>query len=74
MGIASIKAWYGQFINQILPNATFALTSHSGMGSSRHLTWTAKSKRGNVLNGNDTFGLTSAGKITYHYTFFTVMH
>lgn len=74
MGIDSIKAWYGQFINQILPNATFALTSHSGTGSSRHLTWTAKSKRGNVLNGNDTFGLTPAGKITYHYTFFTVVH
>jgi len=71
-GIAALKAWYGQFVNQILPNAAFTLTGYSGTGGSRHLTWTAKSTRGNVLNGNDTFGLTPEGKITYHYTFFTL--
>ena len=71
-GISALKAWYAQFINQILPDATFTLTGYAGTGGSRHLSWTAKSTRGNVLDGNDTLGLTPEGKISYHYTFFTV--
>jgi hypothetical protein len=71
-GSTPIKSWYQQIFSRILPNATFALTGYSGTGGSRHLTWTAKSPRGEVLNGNDTLGLNPEGKITYHYTFFTV--
>ena len=71
-GILAIKSWYGQFTRHVLPNATFTLTSYDGTDNSRHFTWTAKSSHGNVLDGNDTIGLTPEGKITYHYTFFTV--
>jgi hypothetical protein len=71
-GTNALKTWYRQVINQILPNAAFTLAGYAGTGGSRHLTWTAKSSVGNVLNGNDTFGLNTAGKITYHYTFFTL--
>jgi hypothetical protein len=70
-GKAAIKSWYTNLFNQLLPNAKFTLTGFSGTGNSRHFTWTAQSPSGNVQDGNDTFGL-SNGKITYHYTHFTV--
>lgn len=70
-GATNIKNWYLLLFNQTLPNATFHLTGHSGTGSSRHLTWTAESPQGNVLNGNDTLGLVN-GKIAYHFSHFKV--
>lgn len=70
-GTQAIRAWYQVLLSQLLPNAVFTLTSYSGVGNSRHFTWTATSSQGKVNNGNDTFGL-SEGKIIYHYTFFTV--
>jgi hypothetical protein len=70
-GTVNVRNWYTNFFNQVLPNATFTLTSFSGSGSTRHLTWTAVSKVGRVLDGNDTLGLVN-GKISYHYSFFNV--
>jgi hypothetical protein len=70
-GLERIKAWYADFFRQVLPDATFALTGYSGTGSSRHVTWAATSSKGNVLNGNDTFGL-NHDQIIYHYTYFTL--
>jgi hypothetical protein len=70
-GAEQLLAWYHTFLTATLPNATFVLTGYSGSGSSRHLTWTADSVNGRVLNGNDTLGLKD-GKIAYHYTFFNV--
>ncbi|NIR66238.1 MAG: hypothetical protein GWN61_18495 [candidate division Zixibacteria bacterium] len=70
-GKDSLQAWYTTFLNQLLPNGTFILTGYSGTGNSRHFTWNATTDRGNVLNGNDTFGLYN-GLITYHYTYFTI--
>jgi hypothetical protein len=70
-GLDAIRTWYSAFFSQTLPNAVFTLTSFSGSGASRHLAWTAASTNGKVQNGNDTLGLVN-GKITYHYTFFTV--
>jgi hypothetical protein len=71
-GSVGINSWYQQFLTQILPEASFTLTGYEGRGGSRHLTWTANSNRGQVLNGKDTFGLNPEGKISYHYTFFSV--
>lgn len=70
-GSTAIRSWYNSLFNQLMPNASFTLTGFSGIGNSRHLTWTATFTSGRVLNGNDTFGL-SDGKIGYHYTFFTI--
>ena len=70
-GLDAIRAWYHRFFLRMLPNATFTLTGYSSVGSSRHLTWTANSTNGKVLNGNDAIGLAD-GKIAYHYTYFTV--
>lgn len=70
-GSDAIRTWYQSFFTNLLPQATFTLSSFTGTGSSRHLTWTAVASTGKVLNGNDTLGLVS-GKIAYHYTFFTV--
>lgn len=70
-GIAAIRSWYESLLSQIIPNAEFVLTGHSGIGSTRHLTWTAASDKGHVRNGNDTLGLLDS-KISYHYTFFDV--
>ena len=70
-GTAAIRIWYQSLLRSLLPNDTFKLSSFSGSGSSRHFTWTAKSSQGKVNNGNDTFGLVN-GKISYHYSFFTI--
>jgi hypothetical protein len=70
-GKPAIKTWYGSFLKDLLPNAQYTRTGFSGTGNSRHFTWNAKSPHHKVLNGNDTFGLAD-GKITYHYTFFTL--
>jgi len=70
-GIDNLRTWYNQLFNNVLPDATFTLTSYSGVGNSRHLTWIALSTKGRVTNGNDTLGLHD-GQINYHYSFFTV--
>jgi hypothetical protein len=69
-GTPAIRAWYQTLFNQLLPEASFTLTSYTGRGSSRHLSWTATSKVGNVVDGNDTLALVD-GKIAYHFTYFT---
>ncbi len=70
-GLDPLRAWYSNLFNQYLPGGKYKLTSYSGVGASRHFTWTAAASRGRVENGNDTLGLMD-GKIAYHYTFFTV--
>ncbi len=70
-GHNAIRSWYQSMFNLFLPNAKFTLTGFSGVGNSRHFTWTAVSPAGTVQNGNDIFGLLD-GKIVYHYTFFSV--
>lgn len=72
-GYKAMGIWYQALFFSLLPNANFTLTGYSGTGSSRHLTWTATSDMGAVHNGNDIFGLYK-GKITYHYSFFTISH
>ena len=69
-GTPAIRAWYQSLFNQLLPEARFTLTSNTGTGSSRHLSWTATSSAGDVVDGNDTLALVE-GKIAYHFTFFT---
>jgi hypothetical protein len=70
-GTAALRSWYQTFFNTLLPNAVFTLASFSGSGSSRTFNWTATSSAGRVNNGRDTFGLVG-GKISYHYTSFSV--
>lgn len=70
-GLDNLRAWYLRLFNTILPDASFRLTGYSGTGNSRHFTWTATSSKGRVNNGNDTLGLID-GKISYHYSFFSV--
>lgn len=69
-GVTAIRSWY-QSLFGLLPNAKFILSSYTGTGSTRNLTWTAASSGGNVSNGNDTFALLG-GKIAYHFTSFTI--
>ena len=70
-GSQNIRNWYSSLFSTVLPGASFTLTSFTGTGNTRYLSWTARSSAGNVLNGSDTFGLLS-DLIAYHYTFFTV--
>lgn len=70
-GLLSIRAWYGTFLKELLPNGVFSRTGLIGSGNNRHLNWTATSDNGKVLNGVDSLGL-SNGKIIYHYSSFTV--
>lgn len=71
-GLQAIRGWYENFFSDILPGATFTKIDSSSAAGSRTLSWTASSSAGEVNNGNDSFGLV-AGKIIYHYTFFTVV-
>lgn len=70
-GILSIRAWYGTFLKELLPNGRFQRTGLTGSGNSRHLSWTATCDHGKVLDGVDSLGLMD-GRIIYHYTSFTV--
>jgi hypothetical protein len=70
-GLTALRTWYGTFLGQVLPNATFSLTGYSGIGNTRHVTWTASSSSGTVNDGNDTLGLIN-GRIAYHYSFYTI--
>jgi len=72
VGKAAVKKWYEQLLTKLLPNAEFKVTGKNGSGSTRQFTWTARSDRGTVLDGNDTLGLRD-GRILYHYTYFTVV-
>lgn len=70
-GIQGIRAYYDSLLRQVLPQGVFTLTSYSGTGSVRHLTWTAKSQLGSVQNGSDTIGMVK-NKIAYHYSVYSV--
>lgn len=72
-GFQDMRIWFQALLFSLLPNAKFSHTGFSGTGNSRHMNWTATSDMGAVHNGNDTFGLYK-GKITYHYSFFTLSH
>jgi len=70
-GKDQITRWYEKYINELLPNALFVGTGHSGNGNTRHFTWSAQSDFVNVSDGNDTFGLYK-GKVIYHYSYFNI--
>jgi len=70
-GLTALRSWYNTFLGQVLPNATFHLTGYSGVGSTRHVTWTATSSLGSVNDGNDTLGIIN-DRIAYHYSFFSI--
>jgi hypothetical protein len=57
---------------QQLTDASFSITNKSGNAGTHHFSWTASGPTGTVSNGSDTFG-TLDGKITYHYTAYTVI-
>ena len=54
-----------------LRGATFTVHGISGTGNSRHLTWTARSDRVQILDGEDTFGVLE-GMIVYHFSHCTL--
>ncbi len=70
-GMDSLRVWYTQMFNDLLPGSKFSLGTYSGSGSSRHFTWSASSTKGFVRNGSDTLGI-NHDKINYHYSFFNV--
>jgi hypothetical protein len=70
-GYRGLRSWFQNFLNKMLPNATFTLTNHIGSGSFRYFTWTAVSNNGSVHNGSDTIGIID-DKISYHYSFFSL--
>ena len=72
VGKEAVRTWYDGLLRQVLPNSNFRVTGKSGSGATRQFTWTARSDKGSVLDGNDTLGLRD-GRILYHYTYFTVV-
>jgi ketosteroid isomerase-like protein len=70
-GKEAIREWYAMLFSQLLPDAKFRLSSFSGNGTSRHLTWTARSVHGKVEDGSDTLSFHN-DRLHYHYSFFSV--
>jgi hypothetical protein len=70
-GVQQLFSYYTDLLKNLLPDGNFTLTSFSGNGSIRHLTWTAISRGGSVHNGSDTLGLVK-DKIAYHYSDFSI--
>ncbi len=70
-GKAAIRVFYGQLLTNALNDGFFRVTSQTNNGQTRHFTWTCDSYRGHVYDGSDTIGIKD-GKITYHYTHFTI--
>jgi hypothetical protein len=71
IGREAIAGWYRSLLAEGLPNAIFQVTGKSGNGATRQFTWTARSERGSVADGNDTLGLLD-GRIQYHYSYFNI--
>jgi hypothetical protein len=71
VGSQAILDWYSELFSSRLPGALFRITGYSGTGNSRHISWTATSQAGSVLDGNDTLGIRN-DKIQYHYTYFNI--
>ena len=70
-GIDNIRAWYQTFFIDLLPNGTFQRANFTASGNSRTFSWTAQADTGQVLDGNDTFGLMN-DEIVFHFTHFHV--
>jgi hypothetical protein len=70
-GASAIRKWYARFFKQQLPNGNFIQGDTSGETSSKRFQWTATSDAGDVRDGSDSVGIVN-GKITYHYTFFSI--
>jgi len=70
VGRIDLAEWYTGFLAD-LRGATFTVHSSGGDGNTRHLTWTARSDRAQVLDGEDTFGVVE-GVIVYHFSRFTL--
>jgi hypothetical protein len=71
-GAPAIGSWYNDLLNKYMPNGLFQITGYSGTGNSRHISWTATSDAGRILDGNDTLGLRD-NKIQYQYTHYTIV-
>ncbi len=69
-GLLNLRGWYETFLSSLSSKSSFALTNHSGNGSSRHMNWICKDNGKVILNGSDTLGLLNH-KIAYHYTYLT---
>jgi hypothetical protein len=70
-GLNLLRSWYTKYFTNILVNGKFQLVNYSHGGSVYHLSWTADSTSGKVYNGSDTLGM-FGGKISYHYTDFSI--
>jgi hypothetical protein len=72
VGSSAIASWYKDLLSKTLPQGNFSLVAlNIASESSLSFTWTARSTSGVVRDGCDTLGFVD-GKISYHYTFFTV--
>jgi hypothetical protein len=71
-GAGTIVAWYQAWLAKTLPGAVFQLGALTGTGQSRRAHWTAISPRGQIADGDDTFGILD-GRIVYHAAHFTVI-
>ncbi len=70
-GNGNVRFFFAQMLMNQLNDGVFKITSKEVNGNTIHYTWTCKSYRGEVNNGNDTIGLKD-GKIVYHYCYYTI--
>lgn len=70
-GHPAIERWYKYFLNDLLPQARYTLTSLHSQGNLRFFKWKASSPRGEVQEGTDTVHLFN-DRILYHASNFQI--
>jgi len=66
-GREAIRNWYATLMFDLLPGASYKITSSTGSEPSLHFSWTAQGTGVSISNGEDTLGIQN-GKIVYHYS------
>ena len=70
-GTDSIRVWYRQYFDTMLPNAVFTFKKTNKIGDMHFINWNAEADTGNVTNGRDTV-MVSKDKVSLHFSYFTV--
>jgi hypothetical protein len=71
LGRTALAEFYTGFLAD-LRGATFTVHNLSGTGNTRHVAWTARCDRAQILDGEATFGVL-AGALVYHFTHYTLV-
>lgn len=71
-GFEGLVDAYKHMMGEVLPGASYILTGKEKKENQYSFTWSAMSKKGQVLDGSDIVRLKD-GKIAYHYSYYSIL-